>query len=440
MATTSQNIEQIGNNVAAIARESALILENGRSVVTKGVSDFTTAEVISLGKKLQQNESSIFDYKKYLSASSIFYLNGDMTGMSKENKKDMTFKYNGIEGTCTCKWQGNYSLRWPKKNFSIAKMSNEVDAGWGAQKKYVLKAEYEDPSFVRNVGCAELWGQIIQNKTSTDAITTALKSAPNGGAIDGFPIVLIINNSFHGLYSMNIPKDQWMMGMGDGNLECILTADNGGEQATFNKKMTKQNLLDEVGFQVEYATDEDDVDWIVSSLQELYDLVNNNQSNSNFRSVLEQKLDCSTVIDLYIMYCLIGHWDGVTHNWLLSTFNGQKWFVSPYDMDKTLWYHNDLPTFANFASRSKLMKLFYTHDKSALKARYYELRNSIFSESNFQKTLYAYVRKIHKELILANNRFWPGSTKFSFDPMVDVLNCYRLRCEYLDKEVESWNV
>ena len=440
MATTSQNLEAIANNVAALARESAIILEKGKSVETKETykdpSSYTADDIATIGAKLEQNFSSYFNYKDY--TLPVLYLSGETTGMSKENKVDLTYKYGNVSGTCTCKWQGNYSLRWPKKNYTIAKLSTALDLGWGSQKKYVLKADYEDPSYVRNVGCAKLWGQIIQARTSTDVITTKLKACPNGGAVDGFPIVLVLNDKFQGLYNFNVPKDKWMMGMGSGTQEAILPCE-AGTGANFKALVTKANLEAENGFSVEYATDEDDIDWIVASLNNFISFTINNQNNSNFKQSLSQYVDVDSAIDYYIFSCLIANWDGVIHNYILSTYDGTKWFFTPYDMDKVMTNNAD-PNFAKFASSHNLMNLFYKYDKQALKQRYLELRSTILSEKNVFDTFKAHTIKIPTEVFDADNKVWPKMSHPVSDMLAYLMNWYRLRCQIIDAEVESWNV
>ena len=67
----------------------------------------------------------------------ILYLNGETTGISKDNAVSLDYIYGDRTGSCTLKWQGNSSLAYPKKNYTI-KFDEPFEAaeGWGAQKKY----------------------------------------------------------------------------------------------------------------------------------------------------------------------------------------------------------------------------------------------------------------------------------------------------------------
>ena len=149
----------------------------------------------------------------------VLYLYGDTYSMSKTNKVNLSYRYGDAirgytEGTCTCKWQGNSSLNFRKKNFTIAKLAPAINVGWGSMNKYVFKANFNDYSMARNVVAAKLWGEMVRTRTGTDAIATRLRALPNGGAIDGFPVILVVNNTFYGIYTLNLPKDACLFGMG----------------------------------------------------------------------------------------------------------------------------------------------------------------------------------------------------------------------------------
>lgn len=150
------------------------------------------------------------DYSAY--GLPILHLTGDTSAMTKDNAVDLAYVYGERSGTCSVKWQGSSSLSYDKKNYTI-KFDNAFEAatGWGEQKKYCLKANYIDHSHARNIVNAKLWGQIVKSRENVPA---RLKNLVNGGAIDGFPCIIMLNGEFHGLYTWNIPKDGWMLGMG----------------------------------------------------------------------------------------------------------------------------------------------------------------------------------------------------------------------------------
>ena len=128
---------------------------------------------------------------------------------SKKIECNVTFEYTGrgqnTTGAAKIKIQGSSSTKYCKKNYTINFYENEsfakkkkVDVGWGAQSKYCLKANWVDKTHSRNVVSAKIAG-MMQEKYGL------LTSAPNNGAVDGFPVAVYINGEFDGLYTMNIP-------------------------------------------------------------------------------------------------------------------------------------------------------------------------------------------------------------------------------------------
>lgn len=151
-------------------------------------------------------------------------------------KFDYYSKTASYHGYVDIKCQGNSSMAYPKKNFTIkpykdkAKTSKlKIDfKGWGKQSKFVLKANWIDISHLRNVVSARLWGDIVKTRADyTTALPELLRTSPNQGAIDGFPVLVYSNGVYQGRYTLNIPKDKWMSNMDDTlDTHCILCGEN----------------------------------------------------------------------------------------------------------------------------------------------------------------------------------------------------------------------
>ena len=218
-------------------------------------------------------------------------LAGDISDMSKDNAVTLAYTYGERTGTLTCKWQGSSSLDYPKKNYTIKfDTAFEAKPGWGDQRKYCLKANWVDASNIRNVFGAVLWGQMVKDRTGVDPKLSALS---NGGAIDGFPVWVVINDVPQGLYMWNIPKDAWMFGMvGDSTNEGFVCAEN----TTFSDAA----ICDGTDFSIEY-TASDDHTALIASLNNLIATVNNVQSSEDLPS-LEALIDINSVIDLSLIH------------------------------------------------------------------------------------------------------------------------------------------
>lgn len=402
------------------------------NLVQNAISQSNEAKV-EASKALASVEFAYYNYNL-----PILYLNGDTGNMSKETKVTLNYNYKDMSGTCTVKWQGSSSIKYPKKNYTIKfDQSFEAKTGWGAQSKYCLKANYIDFSHARNVVSAKLWGQMVKSR---DTKNEKLYNLPNGGAIDGFPIMVCINNIYQGLYTFNIPKDGWMLGMKDGEKECIVCAEEHSNATLFKETITELGPQ----FALEYVKDENNTQWIVDSLNTLINAINNND-NANYKDVVGNYMDIDSAIDYYIFSCLISHTDGRAKNFLLHTFDGVKWAFTGYDMDTvfgnhfdgTAYYKADVSPTIGYYVVSGIMNLIYKYDKERLKARYKKIRQTVFSEDNVSYMFYNFIVNIPKALFDEEVKVWTSLPGTQTNNITQILNNFRLRCELLDKEIAN---
>lgn len=406
-----------------------------------------------IGKKLLQSNTpsqtnTAYDYKAC--GLPILYLTGDTSEMTKDNAVTLNYTYGSLSGTCTCKWQGSSSVRlgYPKRNYTI-KFDNafEAKAGWGEQKKYCMKANWVDPSGARNVVNARLWGQVVASRS---AIHTTMQSAPNYGAIDGFPIVIVINDEYIGLYTFNIPKDGWMMGMGNGASEYILCGESNGMNACGFADLA---ICDESDFSIEYKPDEVADSTVVSSFNALIQATIN--AGADWETTLAPYLDIESVVDYFIFINCINGFDNLRKNVLYGTYDGVKWFMSAYDLDTTYgsnpygkpdsgehskaWYTvvNSRNQFKECRGMHNLAKLLYTHSRARLKARYKELRGSVLSDENVWHTLTNFVNDIPRAIYNADSEKWVTMPATSTANISTYMDFYRMHCAYLDKEIDA---
>ncbi len=384
----------------------------------------------------------ITDYQDY--QLPIIYLSGSLAGMNKDNAVTLDYIFGERAGTCTLKWQGSSSIGLPKKNYTIKFDSEfEVVSGWGTQKKYVLKANYVDASHARNIVCAKLWGQIVKSRTPANA---ALNALPNGGAIDGFPVILSINGEFQGLYTWNIPKDAWMFGMDGTGQQAILCAElnNNGAVAFKGLATLEEDANGELDFDVEYSSD-DQKDWVLASLNRLISAVMSSDG-TNIEYGITPYLDWESAIDYYIHAVLTANYDGIHRNYLISTYDGVKWFFTGYDMDVVLgmramgkyFYAADMSvTFAEVASNHNVFKLIWKYMRPQLRARYNALREAAMSVENVANMFTDFVADIPLPVYIDDARKWNGLQTTSASNIAQIITWYDLRCRNADEWIKS---
>lgn len=379
----------------------------------------------------------LFNYANY--NLPILHLTGDISAMTKDNAVDLSYTYGDKTGTCSCKWQGSSSLSYPKKNYTI-KFDNKFEAaeGWGAEKKYCFKANFIDASHARNLCSAKLWGQVVKSRTNAN---TRLNGLVNAGAVDGFPCIIELNGKFFGLFTWNIPKDGWMYGMGSGNREAILCA-NTSQPCYFKADAT---LIDKNDFELEYVSDEDNADWVLPSINRLINACINSDG-TDLDTTIAQYLDWDSAIDYYCYACLLGGMDILGKNYLLSTYDGTKWFFGAYDLDSTFGMYWDgksfdspkaNPSLSYYGSIHRVMELIRKYKKAELKARYAELRAGVMSDENVITLFTNFISKIPNRVLIADTEKWPTIPSSSVSNLSQISNYYRMRSAIIDKQMEA---
>ena len=390
------------------------------------------------------SKSDNFDATAY--GLPVLRLTGNAALMTADkNAVDFEYVYGDLSGSCTLKWQGSSSIKWPKKNYTI-KFDNAFEAydGWGSQKKYCLKANYIDFSHARNLVNAKLWGQVVKSRKTANARLNALV---NAGAVDGFPICMFINDEYQGIYTFNIPKDGWMFGMGSGTNESIVCA--GGADNTSVVSFKKADVVLDTDFDLEYVTDENNTAWVKTSLDRMIAACINS-NGSDLDTTIAQYLDWDSAIDYIIFTVLQNGFDGLFKNYLLATYDGMKWFFSAYDMDSTYGMHWDGTFFyrvneaygnrasiGEFCRLNRAFELVKLYKKDKLKARYAELRADILSEDNVATVFTNFIGRIPKALYDKECTIWQGLPSTSSNNLQQIMDFYRRKCAVIDAEMNA---
>ncbi len=286
----------------------------------------------------------------------ILYMVGDYTSATNaKNEVEMTVEYkhpagNDFSGYALIKVQGATSTRFTKKNYTIKFYKDEecesklkVDLGWGKESKYCMKANWVDSTQARNVVSAKIWKDIAELRPASEVRDRLLSLATNAGAIDGFPIAVYMNGEFYGLYTMNVPKDEWMFGMDDVETEALLAADDwvNTDFSTLLTEFTVNSSGDYVanngGWELKYFGTEKTTGstaWVTESFNKLISFCQNN-TGEDFKNGISEYLDVDAAIDYLIYMYAIYMRDNSSKNMLWATYDGKVWFPTVYDQDGT---------------------------------------------------------------------------------------------------------
>lgn len=332
--------------------------------------------------------------KVFLSGSEF----SDMTAEKNEVNMEMDYvsKTQSFHAYILIKWQGASSLDYDKKNFTIKMYSDEarktklkkVFKDWGFEKhKYVLKANFVDHSHARNIIGARLWSEVVASRSDYDSLPVELKTSPNNGAIDGFPIKVYINGTYQGIYTWNIGKDDWMWNMDEDNPNHILLCGETNTNGVYFENACNFRALwsgvDEQNWCVEVGTNSDSVK---NSLNALITCVKDTDDET-FKATIGNHLDVQSAIDYYIQQYVTCGIDNLGKNLLLATYDGTKWYCGSYDMDMSFG-NTDKVTYdyacpEQYSERySLLWERIVNCYSDDIKARYFYLKETVFSFSN----------------------------------------------------------
>lgn len=436
--------DQSGNRITD-QNGNELIARKWLAIVDKTL---TQSDLPADAKAVGDAISSVTEFKPEKYGIPVLYLWGSnilsLKDKSKTLQNEVTYKFPKyhVQGTVTkFKVQGATSVGLPKKNYTLnLDQDFEAFSGFGKQHKYVIKANYLDASQSLNVVNAKLWGKIrATHYQVSDALQDnagnyltdnngnhiiaetdpQLSIGGNYGAVDGFPIALYINDQYWGLYSFNIPKDDWMAKMpseaGYAIVDAVWSPQGALQQET--------NFKDQMELQF---CGTKDTKWAQDSINKLIDVaIAHYDKAEDFDKAAIPLIDFDSVYDYYIYSVLTGNVDGVYRNYLLQTFDGIKWYFASYDMDESFgkspqsgnylpakslggndFWHQET-TFENIASNNRLFYQFWKFHKDELLNRTKDLINDVMSTSKVDIEFINYSRAIPKLVLLHEFKLWP---------------------------------
>lgn len=381
-----------------------------------------------------------------------------ITGVKPTTKDDVLAEMEYVSKTdkfhayLEIKCQGNTSLSFPKKNFTVKLFSDEAREtklkrdfkDWNHPgNKYVLKANYIDHSHARNIISARLWGEVVASRPDYDSLPVEMRNSPNNGAVDGFPIKVYYNGTYEGVYTWNIGKDDWMWGMDEDNANHVLMCAEANTGAsgtpTACNFQTLWNGSDGNHWSVEVGTNSTA---LKNSLNNLIQFVMDNDGD-DFKNGIGNYLDIQSAIDYYIFQYEICGLDGLAKNMLLATYDGTKWICGAYDMDAVfgLWWNGGKFVSAEYRCpedyeepNSTLWKRIEANYMPELKARQAELRKTVLSYPNMVTHFERFMDVIGLDLYAEDLTIYTGIPSGSTNNIKQIRDFIRDRQSYVDAE------
>lgn len=181
-----------------------------------------------------------------------------------------------------------------------------------------------------------------------------------------------------------------------------------------------------------------------------------NNTGDDFKNGLSTYFDVQSLIDYYCFAYAICHLDGLGKNQIFLTYDGTKWFASPYDMDSTFGLYwngesfvspqyrmqGDYETAVNQTSNLLYEKL-ETNFTSEIKARWTELRNGALSGSSMIKHFEDFCSIAPKELVERDYNSYTADGAYAAIPSTGTNNIDQIiqyiakRLTYVDGKMAS---
>ncbi len=342
------------------------------------------------------------------------YFTGDMSEITRYDQTsknivcDIDVEYRSkdqiVNRSAQIKIQGTSSTQWRKKNYTITFFEDDsyenkmgIDVGWGEQSKYCLKANWIDKTHSRNVVTAKLAGE-MQKKYNL------FNTAPNAGAVDGFPVEVYINGEFHGLYTMNIPKDEWQFDMDKDNPNhIVICGENWNDPVLFKDDPNLTDWSVEVGPETEET---------LAKIKRLSDFIRYS-SDAEFKANINQYLNLDSTLNYYVMMDYAYMMDNRGKNMLLATYDGNVWYPSLYDLDTTWgtnWRGDGLYNYqyglGGSIRQSLLWERIEDNFSKELANRYFELRGSTLDPDYVMSKFHEFYNSIPQEVMARETERW----------------------------------
>lgn len=301
----------------------------------------------------------------------------------------------------------------------------KVDVGWGYQNKYCLKANWIDKTHARNIVTAQIISQ-VQEKYGL------FNDTPANGVIDGFPVEIYSNGEFLGIYTFNIPKDEWMFGMDSDNPNHIVLCGEAWSPKTLFAESPDLEM-----WSVEVGPESDET---LLKFDRICQFIINS-SDEEFKQNFCDYIDIDAALNYYIMSDIACLRDNLGKNMLMVTYDGVKWYPSLYDLDtswgtrhdgKELFDYDENLVSMNWNNLFKRMEECFSDE---LSQRYFELRKEILTKENIISKFEQFEDSIPQETFDKETKRWgseiPGFDIAQIAEYLDSVIC-RLDQKYLD--------
>ncbi len=248
----------------------------------------------------------------------------------------------------TIKVQGMGSAPYPKKNWKIRLYEDKenskplkIKIGDSiASNKWIAKAEWIDPTLIRNALSYKLWGDIVksrermpQNEVDLYKEDYNFKTLAQGYP-KVYPIQIKVNNRFYGLSILTLGHDPDNFNIDKNNPNHVYMEFD-ARYGTPNKGSWDNVKSESIGQCIKgyFPQNDDFTTRQKGSIDNLGEFINS--PLPDFKRNFDNYLDKTNIIDILLFYEAIYDYDATAYDTEMVSYDLKKWFFLPWDKDST---------------------------------------------------------------------------------------------------------
>ncbi|EJT5937129.1 hypothetical protein N2W52_001897, partial [Clostridium perfringens] len=353
-------------------------------------------------------------------------IQGNFDGMGKDLPVNLRIDYRskGIVGedfslpSCRVEWQGDSTLQYAVKNYSIKLYTESNDKykaqpkeSWTKTHRVWAKANMMDSSSATSCGIGHMFASIYKEKTPP-----MMNKKSSMYTVDSFPMLMYHNDKFAGIYNWMLPPKANPLGLDRSkpmnyNFGCEENAGNGigafnlKDSIGDNKIPTKEDILN--GWSCYSDSDGNAFESFGNLLKWVNDCYWKGTDKytrfPQFREEVTKKFSLPFLLDYYLFCYVFGLVDSLGKNLQLYSFGtinseGEPiWYPMFFDFDTGLGCDNkgefvwkpdfNCPEDYN-TPHNLLWEMVRYEFKEELKQRYIEMRRSNLTNEKFKEVFY----------------------------------------------------
>lgn len=360
-----------------------------------------------------------------------------------------------VKTYATIEVQGSSTQFWPKKNWSLKLYKDKARAkelylrvgDSIASNKWILKADWIDPSMYRNGVSYLLWDQITESRDSSfmEVKQGKLINENAKGSPFYFTGLLNVNEQHYGITTLILGHDINNFNIDKNNKDHLyfeFDARGGYTPTKTYEKFSK----DGIGTWIDsYFPKDNNLNLNqITKIDEFGKFLNSplSEAKQNYNKYFDKE----NMIDMLLYIEFIYDNDGIAQDLEIVTYDLNKFYFLPWDKDTTFglsWSGDGLledsekSLLINYknedSSQKPWYKTYHVYTKET-EERYKDLRDKgIFSAENIERLIDSIDSKLTEELRDKDKKRWPERPSVDELNKLQMLNWVQNRIEVLDK-------